>query len=515
MKLTKLHLNIIVLLFFASSINTYSFNKIDYVPENLNQAIININRHLMMTTKVSMIQKSYPEFRNSKEYDCIINEIVSKWCSPASSCITLMKDLERYVESQNTVDFMMFILWHQGRSCIVEFNEPTSELINLYKSISNPSNSSVSRNLKYASIVEIPKPNETNEIKCSTLWAPNDVSSAALLYPYTSNESMIQLERAGSFNRIEPLMVVTNGKKVGILNSQIELIAPLKFNRIETCFGDEFAVLETITNEKSKFSLADRKTIQVEDMEDFDVYGENFNDYYNRLPTWMRYGQYLNSEDTAKRVGLLTHIKIKKNNKWTLYKSIKGELKQTVFKNIIPLTPKDTLFLVLNTPFIRTTKPKCGYISWSGKETIPFIYESGSEFYNGYAIVKLNDKRGVINTKGKVVIPFKYQTIEFNASALYNNKHLFIVKENDKYNLINLNSENISRESYDNIESRFNRISKKDYFIIQKDKKNGVADMEGKIIVPIIYDLINLSEFGELEECYTKIGDKSETINLK
>lgn len=70
----------------------------------------------------------------------------------------------------------------------------------------------------------------------------------------------------------------------------------------------------------------------------------------------------------------------------------------------------------------------------NGKEILPCEYEETSDFFsNGYAHVK---KRfwGIINNKGKVVVPCKYESI----GSPVNKDGLIKAKLNGKYGYVNL-----------------------------------------------------------------------------
>ncbi len=56
-----------------------------------------------------------------------------------------------------------------------------------------------------------------------------------------------------------------------------------------------------------------------------------------------------------------------------------------------------------------------GYFNRQNKWVIQPVYEDGKSFENGFAIVKLNGKYGVIDTLGNKLVPFEYQNIYGNA----------------------------------------------------------------------------------------------------
>jgi hypothetical protein len=64
-------------------------------------------------------------------------------------------------------------------------------------------------------------------------------------------------------------------------------------------------------------------------------------------------------------------------------------------------------------------KGKVGYINLDNKMVIANRYEDGESFFSGLAPVKKKGRWGFINSKGKTVIPFKYKlaTVFFLGSA--------------------------------------------------------------------------------------------------
>ena len=54
---------------------------------------------------------------------------------------------------------------------------------------------------------------------------------------------------------------------------------------------------------------------------------------------------------------------------------------------------------------------KFGYFNEKGEKVIDFIYSEATDFQNGLARVRFNKKWGIINTKGEVVIPIKFDDL--------------------------------------------------------------------------------------------------------
>ena len=65
---------------------------------------------------------------------------------------------------------------------------------------------------------------------------------------------------------------------------------------------------------------------------------------------------------------------------------------------------------------------KWGLLDNKGKALSEFIYQGAYEFKNGYAVVMLNDKVGVVNKAGKLIVPIEYKTL----GSIYKNTILGI-----------------------------------------------------------------------------------------
>jgi hypothetical protein len=74
---------------------------------------------------------------------------------------------------------------------------------------------------------------------------------------------------------------------------------------------------------------------------------------------------------------------------------------------------------------------KAGFKDKNGKIIVPALFESASEFKNGFAIVSVNNKKGFIDQNGKIVIE-----IQFDDVSLFENG-LSAAKFNGKYGYIN------------------------------------------------------------------------------
>lgn len=127
-----------------------------------------------------------------------------------------------------------------------------------------------------------------------------------------------------------------------------------------------------------------------------------------------------------------------------------------------------------------TSNGKHGVIDKDGKNIIPLgkydYYRVESE---NLALVRSNEREGVIDGNGKEVIPLgKYDSFKMKYGVLYTSR-------NGKYMIIDKNG-NVIPIEYDMIEPI--RYSSYGLALVEKDKKLGVIDKNGKEIIPPIYD---------------------------
>jgi hypothetical protein len=208
---------------------------------------------------------------------------------------------------------------------------------------------------------------------------------------------------------------------------------------------------------------------------------------------------------------------------------------------------------------------KYGLINFNGKKITKAIYDEieSLEYKEGCLIVKQNDKYGLINIKGKQIIKAEYDEIKSDGYYTEQNEYMdsgFIVQiktsegyrygyidKNGKvlleteYNEINRiteiedneniyllamengkqgvvkNKKNILKYEYEEIE--YNKTNK--VFIVQKNSKQGVINIEGDTILETNYDYIYCSQNTIIAqkdddiENYNLNGEKQEDTNYE
>ena len=110
-------------------------------------------------------------------------------------------------------------------------------------------------------------------------------------------------------------------------------------------------------------------------------------------------------------------------------------------------------------------------------------YDNITKIDNNFSFVKLNDKYGIIDASGKIIVPVRYSfvTICETVDAV---KKYAKVQENDKFGLIDMTiSKEVSPIMYDDIECFRDGRSK-----VKLNNKFGYIDEEGKEKIPVKYE---------------------------
>ncbi|HEY0426549.1 MAG TPA: WG repeat-containing protein [Pyrinomonadaceae bacterium] len=122
---------------------------------------------------------------------------------------------------------------------------------------------------------------------------------------------------------------------------------------------------------------------------------------------------------------------------------------------------------------------KYGFKDSKGKIVIPAKYDTAGSFSNGLAPVQSGDKWGYIDENGNVVIPFKFN------EADYFSQNLAAVKQNDKYGFIDTSGNEITPFKYERTSYSFDE----GMCSVELNGKWGFIDRSGKEVIPFRYDM--------------------------
>ncbi len=121
-----------------------------------------------------------------------------------------------------------------------------------------------------------------------------------------------------------------------------------------------------------------------------------------------------------------------------------------------------------------------------------------------YAQHKTSGKFGMADTKGNIILPFEYDTINYLFYDINNYRFtdmdflpagFFGAKKNGRWGVVNKDGKEQVPFIYDHMK----RYTEDGLIIVTKDKKEGVIDINGNVKVPIRYNSIKLLSRGLLE----------------
>lgn len=160
----------------------------------------------------------------------------------------------------------------------------------------------------------------------------------------------------------------------------------------------------------------------------------------------------------------------------------------------------------------KNLKGKYGVVDWQGNEKIPFVYDEALDFKRSKnCIAKKNGKFGVISYQNKEIFPFIYDEInELDEVENLKNTYLLSNKKEDK--IVNINGKTFL-SGYQMIHPIFYDHSK---FIVKKNNKFGIADLQSKILLPIVFDEISdWVEYGPEDRHIVKRNGKYGMVEYK
>lgn len=206
-------------------------------------------------------------------------------------------------------------------------------------------------------------------------------------------------------------------------------------------------------------------------------------------------------------------------------------------------------------------KEKYGLINFEGKKITNAIYDEieNLPYKEGELLIKKNGKTGIINIKGGKIIDCEYDQIQidkyYSEGNKYKNAGYIIINKTEegyRYGYINYKGELIEEVQYNELsriteiedieneylivaqngqygikksgkkilESEYQSINfdeKNKVYVIEKSKKYGISDINGRIIVPLEYNQIDINGiyiYAENEQGTTVYNKDGNQVNI-
>lgn len=146
--------------------------------------------------------------------------------------------------------------------------------------------------------------------------------------------------------------------------------------------------------------------------------------------------------------------------------------KASIIKNVNELTPQEL--------YRKKVNDKYGFFDYyTDNEVIPIMYDEAGGFIEGLSVVKLNNKWGYIDEKGKEVVAIKYDDIRIFKEGFAG------VKLNNKWGFINKFGKEVIPPTYLHFSDFKDGLAR-----VKADGKWGFINYKGEVIIAIKYDLI-------------------------
>lgn len=264
------------------------------------------------------------------------------------------------------------------------------------------------------------------------------------------------------------IRVVRYSMKYGFINNKGDVIVPLKYDEVGCGYdwlyhkaGNDktqwhYPILMSVS-QNGKWGFVNKRGTLVTPLVFDKVDDTSSND---NSPTWVskegRYGcvdtlgNYVMPLLYESEINFYNHqpAKVKKCGKWGFIDQSGKVIIQFRFDSTRGFCDKAGLAPV-------SMNGKYGYINLSGEEVIPIKYEFADDFENGLAGVVSNGKVGFIDADGNMVIPCIYEpeySSDGNGKTLSWNNFYYggvaLVKQNNKWGIINKNGKKVTDFKY-------------------------------------------------------------------
>ncbi len=319
---------------------------------------------------------------------------------------------------------------------------------------------------------------------------------------------------------VDAAIKITDGKKFGFINQEGTILVPTVYDELYSYHNS--TVLAKIDNKFGVIDIKDNNIIVpiIYDYVHFHPNGSNpfFQVKQNsKIGFFNKKGKLIIPFEYDK-AGILSEnmITLQKDNLLGVVDD-----KNTI---IIPFSDyryiygiSEGLFAVIN------NKYKAGYLDKQNNVIIDFKYDYVTDFSNGFAIVGLfqnpndsiknynftttspfsyeyyeqsqqfsnNLKFGIINKKGKLILPVEYNSEDIELIYLYNDdesNNLLFMAKNRLHGLVDLDGNVILEPIYDSLEEIIHK--NKNYIYANKKGKYQIYDDTGTAIIPIWFDIL-------------------------
>lgn len=328
--------------------------------------------------------------------------------------------------------------------------------------------------------------------------------SAAYFYPgqWKKREGFYFVFGPATTNHTGKPLTKKNDVPVGMIDSLGNLVFPVAYQYIEK-FGPNFLVKKnnlfgmidqesrpilplayeaaSTRNEQVIVFTKNKKISCIYDVKNKSIH--NLNDY-----DWIDENR-LDDFELEKNGGL---VQVRKNGKTGLINQKHEQVVPPIYDYASPVFRDGMLRVNLD--------KKWGFLDTKGKEVIPCKYDDATDFNEGRATVIRNRSKACINNKGEETSGCNYTLSEWGNDEELGDRGTYIkgrqvLKRGYLYGIANKNGQLIVPLIYETILGigiyGRNILYHQEFYKVRKQGKWGVIDKNGKEILPCIYDKVD------------------------
>ncbi len=275
------------------------------------------------------------------------------------------------------------------------------------------------------------------------------------------NNKMEEIIPCGLYSYAEPfnpfrLAIVEKQDKYGVIDDSGQFVIPAIYDRMEHPSVYSYVSMTFVAESESRYLIfkPDGTLLLEEKYSDF---------YFSRIRIKNEFQDCYNLKNLNNKYGVV---------------GVDGEILIPFDYEQIDLFEGDSLTKA-------RLKDKYGVINSKNYPVFPFEYDNISlEKHCNYIILVKDGSYGVADREGEIIIPFEYTSI--NPSA-HNRNNIFLVKKSNGYGLLSIQNELITSDYYDYISNWVEYGPEGTHFIVENGKK-GLLSKDGEELVKPIYE---------------------------
>ncbi len=146
--------------------------------------------------------------------------------------------------------------------------------------------------------------------------------------------------------------------------------------------------------------------------------------------------------------------------------------------------------------YIVQREGKTTFLNLKGEECCGW-YDEVSGFYDGYSWVRLGDKYGIINRKGKIILPIEYDNSGNRSMEYLYSEGLFMVEKAGKFGFVDTRGQIVIPLIYQSAQHCTEGL-----IPVQRDGMWGFINKKGEEAIPFVFQLASFFEWGRAEVVY-------------